>query len=217
MKTLLITASAAALAATMSVALAQTPKGEGGQKEMSQPTSKENAPGEKGAGKTGEQSVDKKGGQEKTADTPKGVDKTGKKEAGADSDKKAKDKSKNQRKEAAEGDKNGKQATKNAEQEGTGKTNKAEGKGQSGSASLTSEQRTKVQSSFARHKQKSANINISVNVGVAVPRSVKLYAIPQDIVVIVPTYRRYRYFVVGDRICIVDPGTYEIVEVILIT
>ena len=73
-----------------------------------------------------------------------------------------------------------------------------------------------MQGSFAKHRGKSANVNISVNVGVAVPRTVELYAIPADIVVIVPTYRRYRYFVVGDRVCIVDPATYEIVEIIII-
>ena len=73
-----------------------------------------------------------------------------------------------------------------------------------------------MQSSFAKHKGKSANVNISVNVGVAVPRTVELYAIPEDIIIIVPGYRRYRYFVVGDRICIVDPDTYEIVEIIII-
>jgi len=73
-----------------------------------------------------------------------------------------------------------------------------------------------VKTSFARHKGKSANVNISFNVGVAVPRTVELYAIPEEIIVIVPGYRRYRYFVVGDRICIVDPDTYEIVEIIVI-
>ena len=36
-----------------------------------------------------------------------------------------------------------------------------------------------------------------------------------DIVVIVPAYRRYQYFIVGERVCIVDPDTYEIVEIIV--
>ena len=83
---------------------------------------------------------------------------------------------------------------------------------------LTQEQRTKVQTSFAKHKVKSANVNITINVGVAVPRTVELYSVPEDIIVIVPGYRRYRYFVIGDpdRICIVDPETYEIVEIIVI-
>ena len=32
-----------------------------------------------------------------------------------------------------------------------------------------------------------------------------------------PAYRPYRYFVVDERICIVDPATYEIVDVIEIS
>ena len=81
---------------------------------------------------------------------------------------------------------------------------------------LTQDQRTKVQTSFAKHKVKAANVNISINVGVAVPRTVVLYAVPEEIIVIVPGYRRYRYFFIGDRICIVDPDTYEIVEIIVV-
>ena len=34
---------------------------------------------------------------------------------------------------------------------------------------------------------------------------------------IVPQYRTYRYFVVNDEICIVEPKTYEIVEVITVS
>jgi hypothetical protein len=34
------------------------------------------------------------------------------------------------------------------------------------------------------------------------------------LVVIVPEYRSYKYFVVGDRVIIVDPDTYMIVEII---
>jgi hypothetical protein len=41
-----------------------------------------------------------------------------------------------------------------------------------------------------------------------------LVVIPDDILVIVPEWRRYRYIVVGDVICIVEPDTHEIVDVI---
>ena len=82
---------------------------------------------------------------------------------------------------------------------------------------LSTEQRTKVQSSFRGHKDKSVkNLNISVNVGVAVPRSVTLYAVPEDVIVIAPEYRRYKYFVYEERVVIVDPETYEIVEIIIL-
>jgi len=209
MRTILVTTSAVALVATMSLALAQTPKGEQGQKEMSAPAMKEG--GEKDAPKAGEKkgAADKAGAQEKGAqDAPKAE----KKATGKDDRKQAADKDKAS-KDTAKDDKRGKDA---ASKEAAGKDGKADAKGGSGSATLSQEQRTKVQGSFARHKGQSANVNITVNVGVAVPRTVVLRPIPQDIIVIVPAYRRYRYFVAGDKVCIVDPATYQIVEIIVI-
>ena len=219
MKTILVTTSVIALMASLSMALAQTPKGEQGQKEMSPPAMKEGA--EKDAPKAGEkkEAPDKKGSQEKaTKDTPKDAAKDGKKEA-SDKDKATKDTAKDGKKDASDKDKAAKDTSKDASKEATGrdgKDGKADAKGKAGGVTLTQEQRTKVQSSFGKHKGRSANVNISVSVGVAVPRTVELYAIPEDIVIIVPGYRRYRYFIVGDRVCIVDPDTYEIVEIIII-
>jgi len=215
MKAMLVTTSAVALMATMSLALAQAPKGGEGQKEMSPPAMKEG--GEKDAPKAGEkkETPDKKGSQEKaTKETPKDAAKDGKKEA-SDKDKATKDTAKDGKKEASDKDKASKDTSKDAAKE-AGKDGKADAKGKSGGVTMTQEQRTKVQSSFGKHKGRSANVNISVNIGVAVPRTVELYAIPDDIIIIVPGYRRYRYFIVGDRVCIVDPDTYEIVEIIII-
>jgi hypothetical protein len=202
MRTILATTSAVALVATMSFAFAQTPKGEQGQKEMSAPAVKEG--GDKDAPKAGEKKdspADSKGAQDKgTKDSPKAE---------------GKDRTKDEKRQAADKDKS-KDTVKEASKETAGKDGKADAKGTSGSATLSQEQRTKVQGSFAKHKGQSVNVNISVNVGVAVPRTVELRAIPQDIIVIVPAYRRYRYFIVGDKVCIVDPDTYQIVEIIVI-
>ena len=56
---------------------------------------------------------------------------------------------------------------------------------------------------------------MAVNVGVALPRSVNLYPIPEDIIVIVPDYRGYDYIMLDDdRVAIVDPETYEVVDII---
>ena len=73
MKTILVTMSVVALLATMSIALAQTPKGEQGQKEISPPAVKEGAPAQKDAPKTGEkkEAPDKKANKETTKDAPK--------------------------------------------------------------------------------------------------------------------------------------------------
>lgn len=83
---------------------------------------------------------------------------------------------------------------------------------------LSGEKRTKVQSAFRSHRSEAVvkDIDINVSVGVAVPRSVTLYAVPEEVVVIVPEYRRYKYFIFGDKVVIVDPGTYEIVDVLIL-
>src|SRR5262249_17451205 len=52
------------------------------------------------------------------------------------------------------------------------------------------------------------------HVGHRVPRDVRLYPVSSDVIAIFPYYRDYRYFVVDDEICIVDPRTYEVVDVI---
>jgi hypothetical protein len=53
-----------------------------------------------------------------------------------------------------------------------------------------------------------------VAVGVAVPSSVRVSALPDTIVSIVPQYRGYSYFVTGERIAIVEPSSHKIVEVL---
>jgi hypothetical protein len=70
---------------------------------------------------------------------------------------------------------------------------------------------------FSTHRQTArVDIDVNVAVGVTVPRRVNLVAIPQDVLVIVPEWRGYRYFIVDDRVCIVDPDTYVIVHVIVL-
>jgi hypothetical protein len=81
---------------------------------------------------------------------------------------------------------------------------------------ISEQQRTNVGQTLSREKQlnRVTNINVSINVGTRIPRSVRLVAVPASVIAIVPAYRSYRYFAVEDRICIVDPATYEIIEVI---
>jgi hypothetical protein len=44
-----------------------------------------------------------------------------------------------------------------------------------------------------------------------------LVALPASIISLVPQYRSYQYFIVNDEVCIVDPNSYEIVEVIKVS
>ena len=60
-----------------------------------------------------------------------------------------------------------------------------------------------------------ANVNFSVSVGTTVPRSVQLAAVPSAIIEIQPAWRGYEYFVVGERVVIVDPDTMQIIAIIV--
>ena len=91
--------------------------------------------------------------------------------------------------------------------------------GKSGNASrvqLTEEKRTNLSQTILkdRNVNRVTNVNISINVGTRLPRSVHLVALPASVIEIVPEYRSYSYLVKDDQICIVDPNSYEIVEII---
>jgi hypothetical protein len=84
-------------------------------------------------------------------------------------------------------------------------------------AQLSADQRTRIHQSLFRGRtevRRLDKVEFAVRVGVTVPRTVVFYDLPADIVEIVPAYRAYKYFLVGDEIVIVDPATYEIVDVI---
>src|SRR5262249_23647171 len=57
-------------------------------------------------------------------------------------------------------------------------------------------------------------VNFPISVGSRIPRSTRLFALSAAALAIVPAYQAYRYFEVDDRIVIVEPTTYEIVDVI---
>jgi len=127
----------------------------------------------------------------------------------------AKDKSDKRSKDAADSKSMTKDGASTGASEGTaGSDNKPSGS----VTQLSGEKRTKVQSAFRSHRSEAVvkDIDINVNVGVAVPRSVSLYAVPEEVVIIVPEYRRYKFFIFGDKVVIVDPGTYEIVDVLIL-
>jgi hypothetical protein len=103
-------------------------------------------------------------------------------------------------------------------QQGTQKQNTA-GQGSQGSAKsvqLSSEQRTKIHASLANNgrAERITNANFTIRVGARVPRTVRFYPLPVEIVDIVPEYQGYDYVLVGDEILIIDPETLEIVAVL---
>ena len=87
--------------------------------------------------------------------------------------------------------------------------------GSAKSVQLSSEQRTKIHASLSNHKvERVTNVNFTVKVGARVPRTVRFYALPVEIVDIVPEYQGYEYVLVGDEILIIDPDTLEIVAIL---
>jgi hypothetical protein len=103
----------------------------------------------------------------------------------------------------------------------TGASEGAEGRSGGGRGSITSvttEQKTKIRSVFTRHHVEPArNLNVSVNVGVRIPHTVHLYPVPTEVIEIVPAYRDYEYIMLDDnRIAIVDPDTFEVVDIIVL-
>ena len=88
-----------------------------------------------------------------------------------------------------------------------------------GAAALSDEQRTRVATRFSASIDRMnvrplSRSQISVSVGAAIPRSVRVYTVPRDIVAVYPQFRGHRFVVVDDEIVIVEPRSYRVVTVL---
>jgi hypothetical protein len=79
---------------------------------------------------------------------------------------------------------------------------------------LTADHRDRLHRAFSFDKARVHNAKFDHHVGRHIPRHVRLFAIPAAIFAFFPYYRDYSYFVVDDEVCIVDPRTYVVVDVI---
>jgi len=79
---------------------------------------------------------------------------------------------------------------------------------------LGMEERERLHRAFDVRRARVDHAKFDWHVGHAVPRDVRLYPVPVEVVSFFPYYRDYSYFVVDENICIVDPRTYEVVDVI---
>jgi len=79
---------------------------------------------------------------------------------------------------------------------------------------LAPDQRQLFRRDFDFRTARVTNARFDARIGTRVPRHVRLFAVPRAIITLVPDYTYYRYVVLDDRICIIDPDTYEIVDVI---
>jgi len=217
-KARLLSTVAATLLLTAGIASAQTMKKD--EAPTPAPAAQQTAPAEKIAPnmKAGDKNADTQKAPATVGQTPKAsdadktraTDKGGMdKNAGAKSDadvksKASETKAPETKKENSAQDASGSKATQSTTGQGAA----------SGSAKLSTEQRTKITSIIRQKKVEPAHLNVSVSVGTRVPDSVRFYPLPQEVYVIYPEWRGYDYILVGDQIIVVDPRTHEIVAVL---
>jgi outer membrane biosynthesis protein TonB len=81
---------------------------------------------------------------------------------------------------------------------------------------VTTEQRTQIRQTIISESNapRVTNVNFSLTVGTVIPRTVTIVVLPPRVVEIYPAWRGYYYFLVGDRIVIVEPDTLRIVFII---
>ena len=77
---------------------------------------------------------------------------------------------------------------------------------------LTPVQRRTIYRTIVRERVAPAEPTVEYRVGARLPDSVRLYSIPQEVAVEVPTIRSYKYMVVNNRVVLVDPATSQVVE-----
>ncbi len=81
-------------------------------------------------------------------------------------------------------------------------------------AKLSRNEHIRLRQAFTINRERITRVHFTRRVGTRIPRSVRLFAVPAAVLAIFPYYRDYRYVVEEDTICIVDPDTYEIVDVL---
>jgi hypothetical protein len=90
------------------------------------------------------------------------------------------------------------------------------GQGGGAQAQISTEQRTQIRQTVMQvgDAPRVSNVNFSLSVGTVVPRTVKYVPLPSRVVEIYPAWRGYHFFIVGDQIVIVEPGSLRIVAVL---
>jgi hypothetical protein len=85
----------------------------------------------------------------------------------------------------------------------------------SATAAPPTEKRTQITSAIRQEKvEEVRNVNFNISVGVAVPSTVRVHAVPARVVEIYPEWRGYDFILVNGRYVILRPQTHEIVYII---
>lgn len=77
---------------------------------------------------------------------------------------------------------------------------------------LTPVQRQTIYRTVVRERVVPTEPTVEYRVGTRVPRSARLYSVPEAVAVEVPTIKRYKYMMVNNRVVLVDPATSEVVD-----
>ena len=92
---------------------------------------------------------------------------------------------------------------------------KSKAKPREASSKIQPQQKTIIKQRIVERNVKRSHVNFSVSVGASVPRTVVLYDLPAEIIEIAPAYREFKYVLTdNDTILVIDPDTWEIVDVI---
>lgn len=81
-------------------------------------------------------------------------------------------------------------------------------------ALLEPDKQAKVREQVRRSDIAAAKLAEPAAIGMTVPASVALYALPEDSVTELPKITAYRFFVAGDRIAIVEPTARRVIQLI---
>ena len=60
-----------------------------------------------------------------------------------------------------------------------------------------------------------SQLNVALAMGSRIPRRHRLHRFAPALLAIIPAYASYQYLIVDDTICVVDPDSYAIVDVII--
>jgi uncharacterized protein DUF1236 len=102
-------------------------------------------------------------------------------------------------------------------QSGPGAAGTAQGQPVAGaSTSISVQQRTQIRETVFKQSNapRVSKVDFDMRVGVAVPRSMNVVVLPDDVTRVHPAWRGYVYFIVGDEIIVCEPGTLRIVAIL---
>jgi len=87
----------------------------------------------------------------------------------------------------------------------------------SGGVTITDQQKTEIHTAITQLNVQPVTVDFDVSVGVAVPTTVVLTPLPEQVVTILPQYKGFLFFLLPDgRIVIVDPNSHKIVVIIVV-